>query len=291
MKKIVSLCVLSLLCAALFSACGKGGDQAAPESGRPIIAVSIVPEESFVKAVCGDLVETVVLVPPGSSPETYEPSPMQMESFSDAAIYFSIGVPTEATNILPSLSENTRLVSLSEACAAVYDERMIGSTRDPHIWLSPKRAVVMINTIAEEMSAFDRTNAASYAANAAAYIEEINAADAAVRNALDGLQTKKFIVFHPAFGYLADDYGLEMYALEEDGKEATAVHLQDMTDLAKKEKIKVVFYQAETDSSQSEAFAEEIGGVTAQLEPLSADYTENLKTMANTIAKAMSSDD
>lgn len=286
MKKVFSLVLIILACAAAFSACGKPAQDDA-KSGKPVIAVSIVPEETFVKAVCGDLMETVVMVPPGSSPENYEPTPMQMEDFSDAAIYFSIGVPTESANILPSVSENTKVVSLSDAANAVYEDRLIGTERDPHIWLSPKRAVVMVNAIAEELCAFDPENAKTYKENAAAYIAKINEADGEIRQTLKNLSCKKFIVFHPAFGYLADEYGLEMYALEEEGKEATASHMQKMIDLAKEQNIKVIFYQAEVDSSQSEAFAEELGGVTARLEPLAADYVENLKIMADTLAEAI----
>jgi len=99
-----------------------------------------------------------------------------------------------------------------------------------------------------------------------------------------GIQIKKFMVYHPAFGYIADDYGLTMYALEEEGKESTVKHLQEMVDLAKREKIKVIFYQEEIDSRQSEAFAEEIGGTTVKLAPLAANYIENLESMAEAIA-------
>ncbi len=286
MKRIFALFLIAAVYLGVFCAC------AAPEVENNteglVIAVSIVPEEAFVKAVCGDLVKTVVMVPPGSSPENYEPTPMQMEEFSDAVIYFSIGITTEKNNILPSVNEKTKIVSLADVCAVEYDDRFIGSERDPHIWLSPKRAVVMVNTIAEEMSALDKANAETYKNNAKAYIEEINAADTDIEAVLEKLSFKKFIVFHPAFGYLADDYGLEMYALEEEGKESTAAHMQEMIDLAKREGIKVIFYQAEADSSQSKAFAEEIGGVTAQLEPLSGDYINNLKTMANTLSEAIS---
>jgi zinc transport system substrate-binding protein len=111
--------------------------------------------------------------------------------------------------------------------------------------------------------------------------------DRQITKALEGVRNKKFIVYHPAFGYLADDYGLTMYSLEEEGKEATAQRLQEMTDLAKAEGIKVVFYQEEMDSRQSKAFADELGGKTVQLSPLAADYIENLKQMADTIAEAM----
>lgn len=280
----VSLALLLTLCFGIMSGCVK---EAGEEDTRPVVAVSIVPEETFVKKVCGDLVRVVVMVPPGYSPENYEPSPMEMELFSGADLYFSIGVQTEQTSILPSLAPQTRVVSLDKAAAEVYDELQVGSGRDPHVWLSPKRAIVMVKTIAREMSALDSENAESYEANAESYIAELEALDKEIKALLENVKDRKFVVFHPAFGYFADDYGLQMFALEEDGKEATAGHLQKMIDLAKEENIKVIFYQAETDSSQSRAYAEEIGGKAAELSPLSGDYVNNLKTMAATIAEAM----
>ncbi len=284
LKCCVGFILLLALCFGIMSGCGK---KTGEEDTRPVIAVSIVPEETFVKKVCGDLVRVVVMVPPGYSPENYEPTPMEMELFSDADLYFSIGVPTEQSNILPSVAPHTRVVSLDKAAAEVYDELKIGDGRDPHVWLSPKRAIVMVKAIAREMSALDSENAATYDTNANNFIAELESVDKEIKSALEGVQNRKFVVFHPAFGYLANDYDLEMFALEEEGKEATAEHLQDMIDLAKKEDIKVIFYQAETDSSQSKAYAEEIGGEAAMLEPLSGDYINNLKTMAATMAEAM----
>ncbi len=267
----------------------EAADASATEASaeKPIIPVTIVPEQTFVEAVCGDLAEVITMVPPGNSPANYEPTPAEMEKFSDAALYFSIGVPTEEANILPNVGDVT-VVALQDAVAEVYPERTFESgERDPHIWLSPKRVKVMIETIAEEMSTLDPDNASVYNDNADAYIEELDELDTEIKAALEGVQSKAFIVYHPAFGYFADDYGLTMYALEEDGKEATAEHLQEMIDFAKEENIKVIFYQEEIDSSQSEAFAEEIGGETMQLTPLAANYIENLKAMAQLMAEAM----
>lgn len=278
---VTSFLLLIALCACTAS------EEDVDKSDKPIIAVSIVPEKTFVEAVCGDLSNTIVMVPPGYSPENYEPTPQEMAKFSEASIYFTIGVPTEETSILPSVAEGTKVVSLAEACSEVYEELMIDGGRDPHIWLSPKRVVVMVKTIAEEMSILDPDNAETYSANAEAYISEIERADEEIAQLISGLRNRSFIVFHPAFGYFADDYGLSMYALEQDGKEATAEELAKMIDFAKKNDIKVIFYQAEIDSSQSEAFAEELGGVTIQLDPLSANYIENLKNMAQTLAEGM----
>ncbi len=251
------------------------------------VAVTIVPEETFVKAVGGDLVKVVTLVPPGSSPESYEPTPQVMADFHDASAYFSIGVPTEEANILPNVGD-VKVVSLNDAVASTYDERLFESgERDPHIWLSPKRVKVMIETIEQELSSLDPSHAETFKANAEAYQAKLDQLDTDITEALKDVSNKKFIVFHPAFGYLAEDYGLEMFALEEEGKEATPEHLKELIDVAKDENIKVIFYQSEIDSSQSQSFAEELGGKTIQLAPLAPNYIENLEKMAKTMAEAM----
>lgn len=272
----------------LISGCQSGEkSQATSEGDKPIIAVTIVPEKTFVEAVCGDLAEVITLVPPGNSPGNYEPTPQEMEKFSQAAVYFTIGVPTEEANIIPNAGA-VKIVSLQEAAKAVYSERVFESGgRDPHIWLSPKRVEVMVDTIAAEMSELDPQNQAVYEKNAKDYIAKLQDLDQEITAALAPVQNKKFIVYHPAFGYLADDYGLEMVALEEEGKEATAQQLQTIIDLAKTENIKVIFYQEEIDSSQSQAFADELGGKTIQLAPLAANYIENLQKMAKTMAEVM----
>jgi zinc transport system substrate-binding protein len=181
-----------------------------------------------------------------------------------------------------------KLVDLKTKVADKYPDRefSVGS-RDPHIWLSPKRAKVMVETIAQEMSSLDVKNAETYQKNAKNYLVKLDQLDREIKAMLEGLNNKKFIVFHPAYGYLADDYGLTMYALEQDGKEATPQHLQKMIDLAKAENIKVIFSQAEIDSKQPQSFAEEIGGTKEMIDPLAADYISNIQTMVKAISGAM----
>jgi zinc transport system substrate-binding protein len=278
--------VMIILSGMLLFGCSNNEQENVKED-KPIIAVTIVPEQTFVEAVCGDLAEVVVLVPPGNSPENYEPTPMIIEKFSKASLYFSIGVSTEEANILPKATD-IKTIALQDEVALIYDDRTFESNeRDPHIWLSPKRVKVMIEVISREMGKLDVANKETYEKNAKAYIEQLDELDKEIKESLDGVQNKKIIVYHPAFGYLADDYSLEMYSLEEEGKESTVMHLQEMIDLAKKENIKAIFYQEEIDSSQSKAFAEEIGGKTVQLSPLAADYIDNLKKMAETISEVM----
>jgi len=269
---------------------GCANEQAAAETGKPVIAVTIVPQKAFAEAVCGDLADVITMVPPGSSPENYEPTPQQMKLLEKAALYFAIGVPTEEANILPALEsiETVKVIALQDKVAEVYPDRTFASgERDPHIWLSPKRVRIIIETITREMSELAPENKQAFMNNAEAYLEQLDELDREINQLLQGAENRKFIVYHPAFGYFADDYGLQMIALEEEGKEATIRRLQEMIDFAKAENIKAVFYQEEIDSSQSEAFAEEISGRTVQLAPLAADYIDNLKKMAETIGETI----
>lgn len=289
-KRSLMVCLavmISLLAAGCTDKNQQSEDTNKSSDTKPMVAVTIVPEKTFVEAVCGDLVDVITLVPPGSSPENYEPTPREKEKFSEAAVYFAVGVPTEAANILAHTGD-VKVVALQDKVSEVYPDRTFESgERDPHIWLSPKRVKVMVQTIAEEMGELDKENKEVYAANAEQYIEQLNQLDKDIEASLKEVKNRKFIVYHPAFGYIAEDYNLQMYALEEEGKESTIQHLQEMIDLAKAENIKVIFYQEEIDSSQSQAFAEEIGGETMKLEPLAADYIENLKKMAETMAEVM----
>ena len=253
---------------------------------KDIISVAIVPEIEFVKAVAGDDFEIVTMIPPGASPENYEPTPLEKEKFEKSKIYFSMGVPTEENNILANISKNTKLVKLDEEVRKYYEDLTFeNGGRDPHIWLSPKRVQVMVAKIAESLSELKPENKEKYEENANKYIEELENVSLEIKEILENKENKKFVVYHPAFAYLADEFGLEMYALEEEGKEATAQSLQEKIDLAKEEGIKYIFYQAEIDSTQARAYAEEIDGQTMMLSPLAENYIENLKEMANLLAK------
>jgi len=253
------------------------------DDGKLVVAVSLVPEGTFVKEVAGDNAEVLVMIPPGYSPETYDLTPKQMQKLAQADVYFAIGVPSEE-GILSSINPQTKCVRLQDAVSSVYPELQMNGARDPHIWLSPRRAEVMVDTIASVLSSIDTEHAAEYRKNADTYMTKIADASAYAYEQLKDAAGKTFITTHPAFGYFADEYGLKMQSLEEDGKEATIQHMQELIDLARAEMISTIFYQQETETAQANAFAEEIGGSTVLLSPLEANYTENIRSMAEAIA-------
>ena len=256
-------------------------------SEKKTVTVSIAPEATFVRRICGDKFDIVTAIPAGASPETYEPSPKEIKKIADSCLYFSIGVPAEENSILPIISDKTRIIELHKKAASVYPDLTENGARDPHIWLSIKRVIVMTEAIAEVLQEIDPENAEFYSLNAKNFIDELKKLDEDINATFKNLKTQKFITFHSAFGYFADDYSLTQCAIEEHGKETTAKRFAEMADLAKKENIKTIFYQAEGSKKQALSFAEEIGGKAVMLEPLSPDYTENLKSMTKALSEAM----
>jgi len=277
--------VICLLIVGVIITAGCVGSDDSGADDKLVVAVSIVPEETFVKAVAGDTAEIVVMIPPGCSPENYEPTAKQMQKFSTSDVYFGIGVPTE-TRILSSLGEKTTYVPLETVVSAAYSDRKLGTERDPHIWLSPKRAIVMVQEIADRLSEIKPVNREFYQKNAQEYIGKLGDLDSTLTQQLSNVKGKTFIAAHPAFGYFADDYGLNMAVLEEDGKEATINHRIELENLAKTKGITTIFYQSESGGSQVAQFAEAIGGESLALSPLSGDYITNLTEMAKLIAGA-----
>lgn len=292
MKRVLLVIFIGFLLVTLvfISACNNEMKTSADIKEKIVVAVSIIPQKAFVEAVCGNLVEIVAIIPPGYSPHNYESTPQEIQKFNQSSIYFAIGVPAEEANILPNAKEikGLKIIKLHEEVARIYPEIKDDSEgRDPHIWLSPKRVKIMVESIAREMSKLDPANKKIYEENAKDYIEKLADLDLKIKAVLENVENRKIMVFHPAFGYLAEDYDIQMYALEEEGKEATIQHMFDMIDLAKEENIKAIFYQAEDAGRQAQSFAEEIGGKTILLDPLALDYIGNLSDMVAVMAEVM----
>lgn len=255
---------------------------------KPVIAVAIPPIANIVESICGNTVSVITVLPTGASPESYEPSAKEIANLQEAEIYFSIGLPMEESYILPTL-DNVKKIELHKSISKKYPELYEGehSHRDPHIWLSIKRMLTATDEIEKAVSKAFPENADKYRENSKKYIKKLEAVDKEISTLFADKEKRQFIVFHPAFSYFADEYSLKMYALEEHGKEITAKQLAQMIDFAKQENIKAIFYQTENSDKMPKAFAKEIGGKAYKLDPLSYDYPENMKAMAEAIAKAM----
>ncbi|AKB84037.1 Zinc ABC transporter, periplasmic-binding protein ZnuA [Methanosarcina barkeri 3] len=277
-----------------------------------IVAVSIVPQAEFVEKVGGDKVKTVVIIPPGADPHTYEPSPKEMGEVSKASMYVTVGVdmPFEEVwiNRFKSINTGTLIVNSSNGIElrklAAHDhheeegaeehseehaeELEAGSEEtelDPHIWTSPANAKIMVENIYEGLAKTDPDNKTYYAQNRDAYLKELDALDARIREKLEGKKERNFMVYHPSWGYFAADYNLTMIPVEIEGKEPSAQDLAKVISLAKEKQVKVIFVQPQFSTGSAQSVAKEIGGEVVAVDPLAKDYVANMDNVSDIFAR------
>ena len=275
------------------------------------VFVSILPQAYFVGRVGGERVDVSVMVGPGQSPATYEPVPKQMTRLSEARLYFCIGVPFEKIWAGRISKANPRMkavdtrhgIELMPMKAHHYrcedkrahhrhgehegDHDHSKGLKDPHIWLSLRLVKIQAQNICDALIAADPAHRAYYQNNLRAFHSDLDKVDAEITEILEGLKTRKFMAFHPAWGYFARDYGLEQIPIEVEGKEPSARALADLIRYAKQEGIKVVFVQAQFSTKNAETVTRAIGGRILRIDPLAGDYLKNMKKIAETFKKVI----
>lgn len=293
---------------------GMRGDIETTETdGKIFVAVSVPPQSEFVKAIGGDRVETIVMIPPGASPATHEPTPGQLRDISKARMYAIAGSglafeevwldKLEAVNgdmLVVDCSKGITLRDMEahfhdaedgvedgaeegaeEGAEAEYEH--VGN--DPHIWNSPVNAKLMVENIYQGLVQIDPENETYYRQNMDVYLSRLDALDAKIRTDLEGRENRTFMVFHPSWGYFADEYDLTMLPIEIEGKEPSVKDLARMVDLAKEKGIRVIFIQAQFSTRSAKAVAEEIGGEVVVVDPLASNYLENMEEVSGIFAR------
>ena len=281
-RKVSLLMTLALGLSLLVEACGTPSPAPSSPEGVIKVAVSIVPQEYFVERIGGDKVSVSVMVPPGFSPATYEPKPSQIEELSTTQVYIRIRVPFEDAWVerIAAANENMLIVDQSEGI-----ER-IGGT-DPHIWLSPGLVKIQAQTICDVLVKIDPANESFYRANLDAFQADLDELDASIREKLSGLESRKFMVFHPAWSYFARDYDLEMIPIQFEGSEPSAAEMAALIRTAQENNIKVIFAQPEFSTQSAETIADEIGGEVLPISVLAPDWMDNLQRVADTFAEVL----
>jgi zinc transport system substrate-binding protein len=284
---------------AIVSSCGTEGR--AGSGDRLLVAVSIPPLSYFVERIGGDRVRVLTLVGEGSDPHAYEPTPRQMAELSQAKAWIAIGVEFERTllpkvkGVYPGLfivdgTEGMRFRQLEDAHGhegeAAHEEGSVEG-RDPHVWLGRDQSLVIAARVLETLVALDPAGADAYREAHRALEREILASFDLWRAALEPLRGKAVIVFHPAFGYFLDEFGLRQVAVESSGKEPGPRELAELIKAAKAEGARTVFVQAQFPSTAAESVADALGATVASLDPLSADWLGNLERMASALRGAL----
>ena len=162
------------------------------------------------------------------------------------------------------------------------------SIKDPHVWLSPPLVMILAGNMLQAFVKVDPDHLSVYEKNHDNFIRELVVLDAEIRGAFKGKgKDVEFMVFHPAWGYFAQAYGLQQVPIELEGKQPKAAELQSLIQYAKERGIKVIFAQPQFSWQAAQAIARSLQGQIVFVDPLAADWDRNLRQVASKFEAAL----
>ncbi|MGC4429795.1 zinc ABC transporter substrate-binding protein AdcA [Streptococcus suis] len=289
MKK-VGLLFLSAS-ALLLAACGNS--TASQEDGKLDIVTTFYPVYEFTKQVAGDEANVDLLVKAGTEVHGYEPSAKDIARIqeADAFVYENENMETWVHDVEKSLdTTKVNVISATEGMLLLpggeeeheghdHSEEGHSHAYDPHAWLSPERAITLVENIRDSLVAKYPEKKDAFETNAAAYIEKLDALDAKYSETLSAAKQKYFVTQHTAFAYLALDYGLKQVSITgvAADEDPTPSRLAELTEYINKYGIKYIYFEENASKSVAETLAKETGVQLEVLNPLESLTDEDMK--------------
>lgn len=278
--------------------------------GKVKVFVSVLPQQAVVERIGGQHVKVDTMVETGGDPHGFSATARQMVALGRADLYLTIGMPFEE-QYLPKIQETRPDLIVESMLTGIelmdadphhhhdhaehtngdhdhdHDHESEGE-KDTHTWLSPALLKVMAWNTRDALTEADPDNAEFYAANVTAFETELDEVDARIRTQLTPFQGKAFYVFHPAFAYFAEAYGLEQKAVEIGGQKPSPQELAALIKEMKEAGAKVIFTQPQFDDKPAKAIASQIGASVTSIDPLDSDVIANLDRIATALASGLS---
>jgi len=265
----------ALLLAALLPvlACGPPRESAA--GGRPTVLVSVPPQAYLVRTIAGTRVRVRVLLRSGASPHTYEPSMADARVAAGSALYLAVGHPRLGFEVawLAALEgggsaaggDRPRIVRLAEGCDASPD--------DPHVWLSVPCYRVMARRAEEALrQLLPPADAPGLRAGLDSLLSTVARTAELADSVLGPDRGRAFLVYHPAWGYLAREHGLEQVPVQSGSREPSPAELARVFARVRTEDLHVMFVQPGTSRGEARRVAAEMGVETSSLDPVAEDW-------------------
>ena len=282
MRKIYIALLIAILC---------GGCTSRRQADGELLYVSILPLRSLVQGIVGDDFDIEVLVPPGASPETFEPTPRQFVGLNKARMVFNVGLIDFETTLLAKIEDQAKVVNLSrgiELIAGTCSHGSHGHTHthgiDPHVWTSP-RALQKMAENAYDAIREAYPDSVKYETNYRLLQQELKALDERTAARIAASDVEYFIIYHPALTYYARDYGLRQIAIEADGKEPSAKQLTQLIRQAREDGVRRILYQSQFPASAVEVIARDIDAEYAEVDPLREDVIANIEEITGIITR------
>ena len=280
MQKIATF----IICALLIVGCTTKSD-----SDKKTIFVTITPMQSIIEEITAGDFDIEVIVPKGASPETFEPTPKQVTSFSDAEFIFSTGLIDFEQSLVERIDDDAEVVNLSNGIELIAGSCSHGNHQhkhgvDPHIWTSPRALRTMVTNAHKAIMAH-YPDSVKYTEATGRLLERINKLDnyCATRIKAEGVEA--MMIYHPAYTYYARDYGIEQIAIEHDGKEPSLRQTTALIEKAKEHGVKAILRQPQYSEDKVRAIANDAGAEIITTDPLAEDILGEIERVTEIICR------
>lgn len=261
------------------------------------VHVSIPPQAYLAERLGGERVQVRVFVPAGESCETFQPRPAHVRELAGSRLFFSIGVAYEAS-LLPRIAANFPNLRVVDTTAALRlregdvccGDPLHGHGYDPHVWMCPELAVGQAAHMLAALVEVDPEGRAVYEENFADLVADLADLRGELADLLRPYAGRAIFVYHPAFGYFTDAFGLRQVAIEDHGREPSPRRIAQLIAEAREAGSRVVFVQPAEASRAAELIAEAIRGRVVVLDPMRADWSANMREIAQAIADSFRGD-
>ena len=280
MQKIATF----IICALLIVGCTTKSD-----SDKKTIFVTITPMQSIIEEITAGDFDIEVIVPKGASPETFEPTPKQVTSFSDAEFIFSTGIIDFEHSLVERISGDAEVVNLSNGIELIAGSCSHGNHQhkhgvDPHIWTSPRALRTMV-TNAHKAIMVHYPDSVKYTEATGRLLERIDALDTYCATRIKAEGVEAMMIYHPAYTYYARDYGIEQIAIEHDGKEPSLRQTTALIEKAKEHGVKAILRQPQYSEDKVRAIANDAGAEIITTDPLAEDILGEIERVTEIICR------
>jgi zinc transport system substrate-binding protein len=288
-KRVIIVLIILIITASIIYYINSQKNSEKLDDGKIGVGVSIGPEVEFVKAVGGDKVDVTLMMPPSADPHTYEPLPNQLSQVSNAKMYAEIGTSLEfETNYMDNIkaaNPNMLIVNTSKGINLIPNSAEgEANIDDPHVWVDPKNAEIMVNNIYNGLVEVDPGDKEYFTQNRDNYLKQIKELDRNTTKLLKSKNGSYILIYHPSFGYYARDYNMTQIGAMINDEEPSPQRIAMMIDIAKKNNIKTLYSEPQYNLNFMESVASQAGARVVTVNDLDENYLENMAKIATTFA-------
>ncbi len=239
----------------------------------PRVAATIPPLADIVRQVAGDDLEVVLILPPGASPHTFEPTAGIVRKLAGARTIFAIGHGLDDWAAALGRAAGAGPVTVADAGIALARNaggRDTTSSVDPHYWLSCANAKQIAATVQARLAALFPERAGALEARRAVFAARLDAADAEIRAMLAPLASRDIATFHDGFRYFARAYNLHIVAVFEPypGREPGPRFVREFESEIRRTGVRALFSEPQLPVDLLEPIAHDLKVTLSFLDPL-----------------------